>query len=85
MVFLLVFLLIVGLICGVSVWPRVGRLPAAAQPWRATVLELQVARETSDDPPGDDPESAEGVLAAQLIAGDITHLQYANAMERLAS
>ena len=85
MVFLLVFLLVVMLICAVSVWPRVGRLPAAAQPWRATLLELQVARETADEPPGPDPASAEGVLAAQLIAGDITHLQYADAMERLAS
>ena len=86
MVFLLIFALIVISICVVSVWPRVGRLPAAAQPWRATLLELQVAREMADvDPPEDDPASPEGVLADRLIAGEITPHAYAEAMARLVA
>ena len=79
MVFIVVFALVVALICAVSVWPRVGALPLAAQPWRATAPELDAGWE-----PADDPGSAEGVLATRLIAGDITHRQYADAMERLA-
>ncbi|WP_213005681.1 hypothetical protein [Paractinoplanes toevensis] len=60
--------------CAVSVWKWVGPEPAAARPWRADVK-----------PPPDSPvASTEGVLAAQLAAGDITPEQYAEAMERLA-
>ncbi|WP_433362450.1 hypothetical protein ACQPZX_30345 [Actinoplanes sp. CA-142083] len=46
-----------------------GREPAAARPWRA-------------DP---STSSTEGVLAAQVAAGDITDHQYVNAMEELAA
>ncbi|GIM89717.1 hypothetical protein Ato02nite_015100 [Paractinoplanes toevensis] len=74
MVFLFVFVLIVLSVCAVSVWKWVGPEPAAARPWRADVK-----------PPPDSPvASTEGVLAAQLAAGDITPEQYAEAMERLA-
>jgi hypothetical protein len=69
MLFLLLFAGVVLLISAVAVWPRVGRLPAAAQPWR-------------EYPAG--PASDEGVLVARLAAGEITHGQYVAGMERLA-
>jgi hypothetical protein len=69
MVFLLLFTGAVLLISAVVVWPRVGRLPSAAQPWRAHAAG---------------PASDEGVLVARLTAGEITHGQYVAGMERLA-
>lgn len=67
--FVYVFVLVVLSVCALSVWKRVGREPAAARPWRA-------------DPTA---SSTEGVLAAQLTAGDITDSQYVDAMEELAA
>jgi hypothetical protein len=75
MVFLLGFAVLVLSFCAVSVWPRIGPEPAAARPWRAEVTP----------PPDEAVASSEGVLAAQLAAGDITNEQYAGAMERLAA
>ncbi|WP_433293605.1 hypothetical protein ACQP2F_31035 [Actinoplanes sp. CA-030573] len=73
MVFLYVFVVVVLSVCAVSVWSKVVREPAAARPWRTTpVTPTQRA-------------SAEGVLAAQLAAGEITERQYVTAMERLAA
>jgi uncharacterized membrane protein len=69
MMFLYVFGLVVLSFCALSVWKRVGREPAAARPWRI-------------DPAA---SSTEGILAAQLAAGDITDHQYVNAMEELAA
>ena len=67
--FVYVFVLVVLSVCALSIWKRVGHEPAAARPWRA-------------DP---SMSSTEGVLAAQLAAGDITDHQYVNAMEELAA
>jgi len=75
MVFLLGFAVLVLSICSVSVWSRVIREPAAARPWRAEVAP----------PPGEVVVSTEGVLTAQLAAGDITNDQYLQAMGRLAA
>jgi hypothetical protein len=75
MVFLLGFAVLVLSVCAVSVWSRVLTEPAAARPWRAD----------AKPPPGELSASTEGVLAAQLAAGDITHEQYVRAMERLAA
>ncbi|WP_203817364.1 hypothetical protein [Paractinoplanes ferrugineus] len=58
-----------------AVWSRNIAEPAAARPWRPERLP----------PPGEASASVEGVLAAQLEAGDITHEQYVLAMERLAA
>jgi uncharacterized membrane protein len=69
MVFLLLFTGAVLLISAVVVWPRVGRLPSAAQPWR----EHRAG-----------PASDEGILVARLAAGEITHGQYLAGMEKLA-
>jgi uncharacterized membrane protein len=69
MLFLYIFVLVVLSFCALVVWKRVGAEPKAARPWRA------------------DPEasSTEGVLAAQLTAGDITEREYVRAMERIAA
>jgi uncharacterized membrane protein len=69
MVFVFVFVMVVLSFCALSVWKRVGNEPTAARPWRA-------------EPPA---SSTEGVLAAQLAAGDITDSQYVRAMEQLAA
>jgi hypothetical protein len=73
MVFLYVFAVIVLSFCAAMVWSRSLREPAAARPWRTTVVTPA------------EKASAEGVLAAQLTAGDITERQYVLAMERLAA
>jgi uncharacterized membrane protein len=69
MMFLYVFVLVVLSVCALSVWRRVGEEPAAARPWRV-------------DPA---TSSTEGVLAAQVAAGDITDREYVDAMEELAA
>jgi hypothetical protein len=75
MVFLLAFAVLVLSVSSVAVWSRGVREPAAARPWRAEVAP----------PPDEVAASTEGVLTAQLAAGDITHEQYLQAMERLAA
>jgi hypothetical protein len=75
MVFLLGFAVLVLSVCTVAVWSRTVHEPAAARPWRPDV----------PPPPGEVSASSEGVLTAQLAAGDITHDQYVAAMERLAA
>ncbi|MFF5290273.1 hypothetical protein [Paractinoplanes globisporus] len=69
MVFLVGFVLCVLSVCALMVWKRVGDEPAAVRPWRA-------------EPSA---ESSEGLLAAQLAAGDITDREYVRAMERIAA
>ncbi len=71
MLFLATFVLTVVAICALVVWPHVGDEFPAARPWRA--------------PAEDQPASTEGVLAVQLVAGDITDRQYVQAMERIAA
>jgi hypothetical protein len=75
MVFLLAFAVLVLSVSSVAVWSRTVAEPAAARPWRPDGLP----------PPGEMSVSSEGMLAAQLAVGDITHEQYAGAMERLAA
>jgi hypothetical protein len=69
MLFLYGFVVFVLSVCALTVWKRVGPEPNANRPWRA------------------DPEasSTEGVLAAQLAAGDITDREYVRAMEKVAA
>lgn len=69
MVFLLVFALIVMAVSAFTVWSRRVAEPRAARPWRGS----------------DMPSSVEGVLTAQLTAGDITSDQYVKTMERIAA
>jgi hypothetical protein len=69
MLFLAAFVLVVAAISALVVWPRVDTEYLAARPWRAA----------------GGPASAEGALAAQLTAGQITGRQYVQAMERLAA
>ena len=73
MVFLYAFVVTVLSVCAVLVWTRVIGEPSAARPWRTPVIAPQ------------DRAGVEGVLAAQLTAGDITEQQYVHAMERLAA
>ena len=74
MIFFFGFTVLVLSVCAVLVWSRVLCEPSAARPWRAEVPT-----------PGEVTASLEGVLAAQLAAGDITHNQYLQAMERVAA
>jgi hypothetical protein len=69
MLFLYGFIVFVLSVSALTVWKRIGPEPNANRPWRA------------------DPEasSTEGVLAAQLAAGDITDREYVRAMEKLAA
>jgi uncharacterized membrane protein len=73
MVFLYVFVVLVLSFCAALVWSRRLQEPAAARPWRSLPVTLT------------EKSSAEGVLAVQLTAGDITERQYVQAMERLAA
>jgi hypothetical protein len=78
MVFLYIFVVTVLSICALLVWSRVVDEPRAARPWRDPMAAPPEA------PPGQSA-GVEGVLAAQLTAGDITERQYVEAMERLAA
>ena len=68
MEFLLLFAMLVAAVCAVAVTRSI-REPEAARPWRGAAP---------------DPATREGALAAQLLSGEITHGQYARAMEGLA-
>jgi len=68
MLFLFGFVAFVLAVCALMVWRRVGHEPGANRPWRAAPHA----------------SSTEGVLAAQLAAGDITDHEYVEAMEKLA-
>ena len=72
MLFLILFVSAVVTICMVTVWsrPPVAEDPAAPKP---------------DAPRAAEPESLEGVLVAELLAGDINTTQYRHAIEGLAA
>jgi hypothetical protein len=70
MLFLILFVATVVTICMVTVWSR-----------------PTVAKDAPPVPPAAPraPESLEGVLAAKLLAGEITTTQYRHALEGLAA
>jgi hypothetical protein len=72
MLFLILFVSAVVTICMVTVWsrPTEAKDPAASEPETSHAAE---------------PESLEGVLVAQLLAGDISTTQYRHAIEGLAA
>ncbi|WP_203787286.1 hypothetical protein [Paractinoplanes rishiriensis] len=78
MVFLFLFVFVVMMISALVVWPRVGgKLPVAAQPWRAEAGDGGGSAAA--------PAGWEGVLAAGRIRGEISQRDYVRAMEQLVS
>ena len=72
MLFLILFVSFVVTVCMVTVWswPTVAKSPEPSEPSVSRVVE---------------PESLEGVLVAQRLAGDISATQYRHAIEGLAA
>jgi len=72
MLFLILFVSLVVTICMVTVWsrPTVEKAPEPSKP---------------DDSRAAAPESLEGVLVAQRLAGHISTTQYRHALEGLAA
>lgn len=75
MLFLMLFTLTVITICVFALWPSLDRLRRREPPAGAPAGAVSVPK----------PESLEGVLAAQLVAGEITRGQYRKAVEGLAA
>lgn len=82
MLFLTLFVLAVVVICFFYVWPMLDGEPV--NPRKRT--KPGAAKGQGDAAPADRPEkSLEGVLVAQLVAGEITRAQYLKAVEGLAA
>jgi hypothetical protein len=81
MLFLTLFVLAVVVICFFYVWPMLDGEPENPLK-RATP---GATGRQGDAAPRSRPESLEGVLTAQLMAGEITRGQYLKAVEGLAA
>jgi len=79
MLFLTLFVLTAVTICVFAVWPALGG--SSANPLRRSPAEPTPTGEI----PEVRPESLEGVLVAQLMAGEVTCGQYQRAVEGLAA
>ena len=77
MLFLILFFLIVVAVCAAAVWTQPDGSPIARR--RDEAAGQSVA------PPAVHPESLEGVLVVQLLAGEINRGQYLRAIEGLAA
>jgi hypothetical protein len=75
--FLILFVLIVIAICAVAVWTQPDGSPIGQR-------RAEAAGETAASSSAH-PESLEGVLVAQLLAGEISRGQYLRAIEGLAA
>jgi hypothetical protein len=80
MLFLTLFILTVGVICVLAVWPLFEDARARKRRPRTSTADPQ-----PDCPPVARPQSLEGVLMAQLVAGEISGSQYRRAVEGLAA
>ena len=80
MLFLTVFILTVGVTCGIAVWPLFGA--ARERPPRP---RMSAAAAQPAGTPAGRPQSLEGVLVARLVAGEISGSQYRRAVEGLAA
>jgi hypothetical protein len=78
MVLLLLLVVAVSAFYAFAVWPRNGHGPGLRRAGRSADAAQPVAEAAR-------PESLEGVLVAQLVAGDITRRQYRRAMGQLAA
>jgi hypothetical protein len=83
MLFLILFGLIVITICVRSVW--LGRYGSWTSPIERAVPASPAASAKADGYSVTRPESLEGVLVAQLMAGEITRGQYLRGVEGLAA
>ena len=79
MLLLFLFVLTVITICVFLVWPMLD--VSSPNPLRRQTPAVRV----QTDAPAVRPESLEGVLVAQLMAGEITRGQYQRAVEGLAA
>jgi hypothetical protein len=80
MLFLTLFVLTVITICVFHVWPMLDGSPA--DPLRS---RLSSAADQAAGTAAARPESLEGVLVAQLMAGEITRGQYLRTVEGIAA
>ena len=79
MLFLTLFILTVVTICAFAVWPLFDGSPERSRSPHAS------AAATKPNGPPSAPESLEGVLVVQLMAGEISKSQYLRSIEGLAA